>query len=120
MGNIFNMQCAEREMSSLVSAELDSSISSASGSSSDQLKYRMKLSQMSDKRVVVVPVVYMLLKFWGIAVDIGIYFVSTHARTTYRQNAFSSVLVFLSVSVLTRKSAYRTCENCSHKSVHLK
>ena len=53
---------------------------------------------MADRKVVIVPVVYMLLKFWGIAVDIGIYFVSTHARTTYRKNAFSSVLVFLSVS----------------------
>ena len=89
-------------MSSLVSAELDSSISSVASSSSSrssQSKSRTKLSEMNDKRMVIVPIVYMLLKFWGIAADIGIYFVPTHARTTYRQNSLSSVLVFISVSV---------------------
>ena len=53
---------------------------------------------MADRKVVIVPVVYMLLKFWGIGVNIAIYFVSTHARTNYRENTLSSVLVFISVS----------------------
>lgn len=87
-------------MSNLVTAEESSNISSSTSSSaSSQFKYRIKLSQMADKRVVIVPVVFMLLKFWGIAVDIGIYFLPTHAKTNYRQNALSSVLVFLSVSL---------------------
>ena len=77
----------------------DTSSTTATSSSSRQFKPRTKLSEMADRKVVIVPVVYMLLKFWGIGVNIGIYFVSTHARTTYRENALSSVLVFISVSI---------------------
>lgn len=53
---------------------------------------------MADKRIIIVPIVYMLLQVWGIAADIGIYFLSTNAQTNYRENAVSSVLVFVSVS----------------------
>lgn len=85
-------------MSSLVSSfESSTASSTASSSSSFNQMNGMKLSKMQDSRVVIVPVVFMLLKFWGIGVDIGIYFLPTHAKTTYRENALSSVLIFASV-----------------------
>jgi len=74
--------------------------SSSSGSSvySRQL---ILLSKMVDGKVVLVPIVYILSKFIGIAVDVGIYFLPTHARQTYRMNTFSTVLVFVAVSLLS-------------------
>ncbi len=64
----------------------------------------MTLSKMTDSRVVLVPVVYMLLKFWGIAVDISIYFISNHARERYREDPVSSVLIFLWVRINIQKT----------------
>ena len=105
------LQQIQREMSNLVSSEDASDVSSmtATSTSSRQFKHRITLSAMADRRVVIVPVVYMLLKFWGLAVDIGIYFLPTHAKTTYRQNTLSSVLIFLSVKlVLVFVASFRT------------
>lgn len=87
-------------MTVIASSNESLNVSSSTSHSSREFKYRISLSQMADRKVVIVPVVFMLLKIWGIGVDIGIYFVSTHARTNYRQNAISSVLVFVSVSNL--------------------
>lgn len=85
------------DTTSLVSSETSSNGTSSTSSNSSHL-YKIKLSEMADKRVVIVPVVYMLLKFWGIAVDVGIYFLPTHAKTNYQENTLSLVLIFLSVS----------------------
>lgn len=81
-------------------AETNSNISSVTSSNSSTLssRFKIKLSQMSDRKIVIVPIVYMLLQVWGLAADIAIYFVSTNAQTNYRENAGSSVLVFVSVS----------------------
>lgn len=83
-------------MSSLVTEETQSNISN--NSSTQSSRYKIKLSQMTDRKIVIVPIVYMLLQVWGIAADIGIYFLSTDAQTNYRGNAVSSILVFVSVS----------------------
>lgn len=88
------------DTSSLVTSETSSDASSSVNSSTSG-HYRIKLSQMADRKMVIVPVVYLLLKFWGLTVDFFIYFVSTDAKTTYRENALSSVLVFIAVSNCT-------------------
>ena len=81
--------------------ETASTVSSTatSNSSTQSTRYKIRLSQMADKRIVIVPVVYMLLQVWGIGANIGIYFVSPNARKDYQSNAVSSVLVLVSVSL---------------------
>ena len=97
-------------MTTLVAEDTNSAISSSitSSNSSTQSRYKIKLSQMADKRIVIVPVVYMILQVWGIAADIGIYFLPTNAQTNYRGNAVSTVLVFVSVSSKYTGTTY-TC-----------
>ncbi len=77
--------------------ESSTNTTSSNSIESSKKKY-IVLSEMADGKVVIVPVVYILLKFIGLIVDIGIYFLPTHARQTYRMNTFSSVLIFASVS----------------------
>ena len=83
---------------------INSSERSGSNSSSGSSGYSgmvITLSKMADGKVVLVPIVYLLSKFIGLAADVGIYFLPTHARLTYRMNAFSSVLVFIAVSPIS-------------------
>lgn len=59
------------------------------------LKSRVKTQ---DTKLLFVPVVFMVLRIWSIAVDICVYYLPDEAKCRFRENLISAVLSVLEAS----------------------
>ncbi len=55
-------------------------------------------ARTADLKLIFVPLIYMLLRVWSVAVDVAIYYLPPDKRMDYRSSDVSAVLLFLVVS----------------------
>ncbi len=55
-------------------------------------------ARTADLKLIFVPLIYMLLRVWSVAVDIAIYYLPAEQRMDYKSSDISIALLFLVVS----------------------